>query len=730
MTNIKNKQMTARSGCRQAVAGSDPAQFKAVTNLKRVEEALRKSELLFRRSFEMGPIGITMTSPQRTWLEVNQRFSELLGYSREELLGKSWDQVTHPDDLDRDVEEFRRVVAGQKNTYQLQKRLVRKDGQTIFADVCGRAVRRADGSIEYLIEDINDLTAQRETEFGLKTSERRMQALLEGAHILALVLDTEGKVTFCNNQLLLVTGMTRDELLGANWFARMIPEREQRKWRTAFGSTLSCSNGPFRMEVPLLTKAGARLLISWDCILLRGARGEVTGMASLGRDITEEREHQAQLQQSQRMEGIGRLAGRVAHDFNNVMTVILGYADLVLNSQDIAEGARAVLTEIKKSAEGGAAIARQLLTFSRVRPLDPQVLNLNTLINECQPVLRWVCGGQIEQVVDLDPTLRLVAGDPGQIQQILVNLATNARDAMPSGGRLTIRTRNIEVDARLSANRPGTKPGLYVLLTVSDTGAGMAEEVRSHVFEPFFTTKELGKGTGLGLSTVYGIVRQSGGHISVDSTPGDGTTFEILFPAVEQTSTPPADGLVSELRQAGTKRAGTETILVVDDVKEVRAVAVRTLRTLGYTVVEADSGAAALAIVETHKRPIHLALLDIMMPAMNGIELGKRLKAGRPDVKTLYMSGYNDGVIGPSGLAASDAFIPKPFDRASLAAKIREVLDGRACSRVAQVKDGDVRAWEALRPPRCATRVALIADDMGRAGLRPVTRNCDLLSVA
>ena len=203
--DIKNKQMTARSGCRQAVAGSDPAQFKAVTNLKRIEEALRKSELLFRRSFEMGPIGITMTSPQRTWLEVNQRFSELLGYSREELLGKSWDQVTHPDDLDRDVEEFRRVVAGQKNTYQLQKRLVRKDGQTIFADVCGRAVRKADGSIEYLIEDINDLTAQRETEFGLKTSERRMQALLEGAHILALVLDTEGKVTFCNNQLLLVT---------------------------------------------------------------------------------------------------------------------------------------------------------------------------------------------------------------------------------------------------------------------------------------------------------------------------------------------------------------------------------------------------------------------------------------------------------------------------------------------------------------------------------------------
>jgi CheY-like chemotaxis protein len=304
-------------------------------------------------------------------------------------------------------------------------------------------------------------------------------------------------------------------------------------------------------------------------------------------------------------------------------------------------------------------------------------------------------------VVDLDHTLRLVAGDPGQIQQILVNLATNAGDAMPSGGGLTIRTRNIEVDARLSATRPGTKPGLYVLLTVSDTGGGMVEDVRSHVFEPFFTTKELGKGTGLGLSTVYGIVRQSGGHISVDSRPGEGTTFEILFPAVGQTSRPPTDGLVSELRQARTERARTETILVVDDVKEVRAVAVRTLRTLGYTVLEADSGAAALAVVETHKRPIHLALLDIMMPEMNGIELGKRLKARRPDVKTLYMSGYNsgynDGVIDPSGLAASEAFIPKPFDRASLAAKVRHVLDGRACSGMAQVKDGDVRAREALR---------------------------------
>jgi PAS domain S-box-containing protein len=646
-----------------------------ITNLKRTEEALRKSELLFRRCFERGPIGITVTSPQRTWFEVNQRFCELLGYSGEELLQKSWDQVTHPDDLDRDVEEFRRVMAGEKDIYRLQKRLVRKDGQTVFADVWGRAVRRADGSIEYLIEDIDDLTVQKESEFALKASERQMQDLLESVHLLAVVLSVEGKVTFCNDRLLSVTGLTREELLGANWFATMIPEREQDKWRTAFESSLSRGDGPFRMEVPLLTKGGARLLISWDCILLRGARGEVTGTASLGKDITEEREHEAQLHQSQRMEGIGRLAGGVAHDFNNVMTVILGYADLLLNSPDIAERVRAALTEIKNSAEGGAAIARQLLTFSRVRQLHPQVLNLNNLINECEPALRWLFGGQIGQVVDLDPKLKLVEGDAGQIQQILVNLATNARDAMASGGTFTIRTCNIEVDQRLSATRLGTKPGEYVRLTVSDTGVGMAEDVRAHVFEPFFTTKERTKGTGLGLSTVYNIVRQSAGHISVDSTPGEGTTLEILFPAVGQTSMPPANRLGNELRQVGPEQAGTETILVVDDLKEVRAVAVSALRTLGYTVLEADSGAAALSVVERDNGPIHLALVDVMMPEMNGIDLAKRLKAKRPGIKILHMSGYNDDVIGASELSGSDTFLPKPFDRESLGVKIRDVLD-------------------------------------------------------
>jgi PAS domain S-box-containing protein len=642
-----------------------------ITDLKCAQEALRRSEMLFRQCFEMGPIGISMTSPRRTWLEVNQRFCELLGYSREELLLKSWDQVTHPDDRNRDVEEFRRVVEGEKDVYQLQKRIVRKDGKTIFADVWGRIVRKEDGSIEYLIEDINDLTAQMEAESALKASERRMEDLLEGVHLLALVLDTDGKVTFCNDQLLLLTGLSREELIGLNWFAKMIAERDQYKWKTAIESGLARDNGPFRMEIPLLTKVGTRL-ISWDCILLRGARGEVTGTASLGKDITEEREYEARLHQMQKMESMGRLAGGVAHDFNNLMTVILGYADLSLRSPEITEGTRSALRGIKKSAEQGAEITRQLLTFSRSRPVHPQVLNLNTIINESEPVLRWLFRKQIRLELDLDPALRLLEGDPGQTQQILMNLATNARDGMPSGGRLTIQTRNVDVDATVSATRLGIKPGPYVLLAVTDTGVGMAEDVCAHVFEPFFTTKEPGKGTGLGLSTVYGIVRQCGGHASVQSTPGGGSTFEILLPAVAQTSTPQDKRLVSE-----HKRAGTEMILVVDDVKEVRAFAALTLRMLGYTVLEAGSGAAALAMIETEKRPIHLAVLDIMMPDMDGFELAKRLKARRPGVKVVYMSGKSGVTSPPSEATASDGFIPKPFEGTSLANKVREVLDGR-----------------------------------------------------
>ena len=459
-----------------------------ITDLKRTQEALRRSEMLFRQCFEMGPIGITLTSPQRRWLEVNQRFCQLLGYSREDLLLKGWDQVTHPEDRNNDVAEFRRVMAGEKDIYHLQKRIVRKDGRTIIVDVCGRAVRRDDGSIDYLIEDISDLTAQRETESALKASERRMEDLLESVHLLALVLDTEGKVTFCNDQLLLLTGMTRDDLISSTWLTSILSERDQHKWKTACESALRGENGPFRMEIPLLTKFGIRL-IWWDCIVLRGPEREVTGTASLGKDITEEREYETLLSQSQKMESIGRLAGGVAHDFNNLMTIILGYADLLLNSPDIAAGAESALTGIKKSAEEGAEITRQLLNFSRSRSVHRQVLNLNTLINENVPVLRWLFREQVRLELDLDPTLRPVESDPGQMQQILMNLATNARDAMPSGGKLTVRTRNIDVDAKLSATRLGVKLGPHVQLAVTDTGAGMAEDVCAHVFEPFFTTK-------------------------------------------------------------------------------------------------------------------------------------------------------------------------------------------------------------------------------------------------
>jgi signal transduction histidine kinase/CheY-like chemotaxis protein len=502
---------------------------------------------------------------------------------------------------------------------------------------------------------------------GSRTHSRAVQSLFPAD------LDSEGKVTFCGDQLLLLTGGTKDELMSSSWLTNIFSERDQHNWETALESAIAGDNRPFRMEVPLPTKSGTRL-ISWDCIVLRGYEAEVTGLASLGKDITEEREHEMLIYERQKMESIERLAGGVAHDFNNLMTIILGYADLLLNSPGIAAGPKSALTGIKKSAEEDTEIIRQLLTFSRSRSANPQLLNLSTLISESEPVLRWLFREEIRLELDLDPGLRPVEGDPGQIQQILMSLATNASDAMPSGGKLTIQTRNIDVDAKLSAARLGIKLGPYVLLAVTDTGAGMAEDVRAHVFEPLFTTKEPGKGAGLGLSTVYGIVGQCAGHVSVESTPGEGSTFTILLPAVVQTSTP-QDKLLSE-----PVHAETEAILVVDDAREVGAFAAVVLRMFGYTVLEAGSGAAALDMVETDRRPIHLALLDIMMPHMDGLELAKRLKARRPGVKVLHMSGHTEGVTSPSGLAVSDGFIPKPFEGASLAAKVREVLDGRSCS--------------------------------------------------
>jgi len=377
-----------------------------------------------------------------------------------------------------------------------------------------------------------------------------------------------------------------------------------------------------------------------------------------------------QLRQSQKIEAIGRLAGGVAHDFNNLLTVITGHSELILSCLRQDDPLRKDIKEIKRASERAASLTRQLLAFSRRQVLQPKVLNLNSIVADMDKMLRRLIGEDIDLVTILSPALWRVKADPGQIQQVILNLAINARDAMPGGGRLTIETANVEVDKTYSRRYADVQPGPYVMLTVSDTGCGMDEETRAHIFEPFFTTKEQGKGTGLGLSTAYGIIKQSEGFIEVQSEPNRGSVFKIYLPRVAETVESSVTGAASD-----ETSDGLETILLVEDEAVVRALILRILQMSGYNVLEAGNGSEALAICERHKGAIDLVLTDMIMSKMTGWQLFERLKQLRPEVKVLFMSGCADNAIDHKALSASVAFIEKPFTPDAMIRKVREVLD-------------------------------------------------------
>ncbi|GIW53660.1 MAG: hypothetical protein KatS3mg082_0064 [Nitrospiraceae bacterium] len=387
------------------------------------------------------------------------------------------------------------------------------------------------------------------------------------------------------------------------------------------------------------------------------------------------RQTEAQLRQSQKMEAIGRLAGGVAHDFNNLLTVIRGYSDLILTRLSPTDPLRKDVEEVKKAADRAASLTAQLLAFSRRQYVAPKLVDLNVIVSGMEAMLRRLIGEDLIQLCTvLDPNVGMVKADPGQIEQVIMNLAVNARDAMPTGGTLTIETHSVQIVEQPEKRSQSVEPGSYVILAVKDTGCGMDEETQSHLFEPFFTTKEKGKGTGLGLSTVYGIVKQCGGHISVESKPGHGTTFSIFFPRAAET----ADAMQAGTGPAGESR-GKETVLLVEDEPSVRGLVHQTLKLHGYTVLEARHGIEALLTGAKHMGPIHLLLTDVIMPQMSGPEVAERLAAVRPGLKVLYMSGYPDHpIFSQTGVAAHAAFLQKPFTPNVLAQRVREVLDGAA----------------------------------------------------
>ena len=387
--------------------------------------------------------------------------------------------------------------------------------------------------------------------------------------------------------------------------------------------------------------------------------------------LEREQQYKEQLQQSQKMEAVGRLAGGVAHDFNNLLTVITGYSDLSIRHLENDNPIRRNIEEIRKAGERAAALTRQLLAFSRKQVLQPKVLDMNSIIADMKIMMHRLIGEDIDLLTALEPSLGRVKADPNQVEQIILNLAVNARDAMPGGGKITIETANAELDSADVKRHMDVQPGLYVMLAVRDNGCGISQEVQQRIFEPFFTTKEQGKGTGLGLSMVYGIVKQSNGHIWVDSEVGRGTTFKIYLPCIEEAL------LNSESKaKSGELLYGKETILLVEDDELVRQMASDILKTVGYTILEAQHGGEALSICKQHQEPLDLILTDVVMPQMSGRELAERVALIRPEARVLYMSGYTDDAIVHHGvLDEGTPFLEKPFTPEALARKVREVLD-------------------------------------------------------
>jgi PAS domain S-box-containing protein len=423
------------------------------------------------------------------------------------------------------------------------------------------------------------------------------------------------------------------------------------------------------VETTWKRKDGRLLQVQLSVRAVRTAAGEVDYYETFVRDVTDQRRLQQQLTQSQKMEAIGRLAGGIAHDFNNLLTVITSYSELLFHDLQPDDPRRDDVDQVRKAADGAAALTRQLLAFSRQQVLEPKVIDLNSVVDNLKKILQRVIGEDVELTTVLEPELRAVKADVSQIEQILMNLAVNARDAMPTGGKLTIETTNVDYDPDRQPRSDGSQR--FVMLAVTDTGTGMDEATKAKIFEPFFTTKQPGKGTGLGLATVYAIVTQAGGFIWVYSELGHGTSFKIYLPQVDAVATTAAVAHVDLPR-------GTETVLLVEDAAAVRAAAKQVLERQGYRVLEASGGEDALHLAARHQGSIDLVLTDVVMPRVGGRELAERLLAVRPDTRVLYMSGYTDDSVVRHGiLEGGVAYLQKPFSPEGLARKVREVLDGR-----------------------------------------------------
>jgi PAS domain S-box-containing protein len=767
---------------------------------ERAEDALARSEGLFRSIFEQAAVGMAQVGLDGSLLRVNQKLCDIVGYRREELLGRSFHELAPPDDRAAELDGVRALIAGTAATYSAETRRVRKDGSPVWVHLTASLARSAQTQPDHLVCTVEDISPRRCAEAALRRSEETLRVAQELAGMGSWEVELATGTTRWSAQMFPL--FERDPALGALPFPEFLAtihpddlptmlafhERVQRgpgaqrgqfrircpsgaiKHFAATAATLPQSSPEegariagviyditeFKRVEEALRQHEERLRLAleagrvgmwiWDMRdnttiwnareyelfglppgeghvdpdllnarvhpedrqavsehvaaaqqaggdfnhefrvvypdqtvhwlagvgrVVRDASGRQVQMMGVTFDITERKVMEERLRQSQKMEAVGRLAGGIAHDFNNLLTVIIGSSEAALARRGPNPVVTGELEAIRDAGRRAGALTQQLLAFGRKQMLEPRVLDLNAVVAGLEPMLRRIIGEDVRLSVALDPRIERVQVDPSQIEQVILNLAVNARDAMPDGGRLVIATGTRTLDGDASALASEARPGRHVVLSIEDTGRGMSAEVKARIFEPFFTTKGPGQGTGLGLATSYGIVKQSGGHILVHSEPGTGTRFEVCLPAAFRagpSTEPPAF--------AERSQRGAEAILLVEDEEMVRKLLRTLLADQGYTVLDASTPSAALRIARDHHAPIDLLLTDVVMPEQSGRRLAEALRMERPDLKVLYISGYADDAVLRAGVVEeTEDFLQKPFLSEALLKKVRDVLD-------------------------------------------------------
>jgi two-component system cell cycle sensor histidine kinase/response regulator CckA len=641
---------------------------------ERAIQSLRESEERVRLLLDSTAEAIYGIDVQGICTFCNAASLRMLGYNNpSDLLGKQMHWLMHHTRADGKrypIEECKIYMGFRegRGAHSDDEVLWKKDGSSFPAEYWSYPMFR-DGKPIGSVVTFLDIAERKRAEEALRRSEARVRRLVESNIIGISTGDLSGQLIDANDAFLGLLSFTREDLLSGKlrWDALTPPEFRDTDQLAIQQLKSTGSASPW--EKQFFRKDGSRVSVLIGVTTLTAARGELEAVSFVV-DISERKKLEAQLRMAQKMEAVGQLAGGIAHDFNNLLGVIIGWSEVFEERLGENHPLRPKAEQIKKAGQRAAALTRQLLAFSRKQVLEPKVLDLNAVVADTVKMLQRLIGEDIEVITIPAPELGRVKADQGQIEQVIMNLAINARDAMPHGGKLTITVANEEMDDISIRQHPGAVPGPYVMLSVSDTGCGMDHETQAHIFEPFFTTKELGKGTGLGLSTVYGIMKQSGGYISVYSELGLGTTFKTYLPRIEQSVTQGNTG--KDIQQP--VRAW-ETVLLVEDSPPFRELARELLEDNGYTVLEAANGADAIQVAEKYGKPIHLLLTDVVMPGMDGGKLAERMSHSHPGIKVLYMSGYTDDAIVHHGVLDSGlTLLQKPFTRESLSRKLREVL--------------------------------------------------------